>query len=83
MTVINVGRSLDEFMAACARELVYLQAVYDFELRARHLTTVENRIPDLLSRWHLSRRNRECFLKEVEGGIYGGKRKRSSPILHA
>ncbi|KAI8490524.1 cytoplasmic pattern recognition receptor signaling pathway in response to virus [Branchiostoma belcheri] len=35
--VIHSGRSQDHFMQACARELVYLQAVKDFSLHAHHI----------------------------------------------
>jgi len=52
--VILTGRSTDTFMQACARELIYLQARYDFALSAYHIPGETNRLADALSRWHTS-----------------------------
>jgi hypothetical protein len=40
-------------MQSCLREICFLAASYEFVLKCRHLTTVENRLADLLSRWDL------------------------------
>ncbi|KAK3745939.1 hypothetical protein QZH41_012754 [Actinostola sp. cb2023] len=66
VTVINSGRSKDLFLNECLRELCYLSAFFEFELRGVHLPGIENRACDLLSRWSLdrfaSRKFREEFL---------------------
>ncbi len=49
--VINSGRGKETFMLQCLRELTYIAAVREFEFRARHIGGVNNRLPDLLSRW--------------------------------
>ena len=51
--VLNTGRSRAPFLQACLREICFLAARYEFELRATHIAGVSNRIPDLLSRWEL------------------------------
>ncbi|XP_077985110.1 uncharacterized protein LOC144439750 [Glandiceps talaboti] len=51
--VINTGRARDKFMLACLRELWLVAATYEFELRAVHIAGTENRLADVLSRWHL------------------------------
>ncbi|KAI8514086.1 hypothetical protein Bbelb_084100 [Branchiostoma belcheri] len=59
--VLNSGRSRDPDLLHCSRELWFLAAVHGFELRASHIAGTENRIPDHLSRWHLSASHREQF----------------------
>ncbi len=39
-------------MLGCLRELTYLAAVYEFEIHARHIEGVNNRLPDSQSRWY-------------------------------
>lgn len=53
--VVNRGRTKNQFMAACLRELCYISATVDLELRVVHLPGVRNRVADLLSRWDLVR----------------------------
>ncbi|CAH1256970.1 Hypp1765 [Branchiostoma lanceolatum] len=67
--VIHSGRSSDTFMQACARELVYLQALKDFHLVAHHIPGDENRLADLLSRWHLSPQSAARSLAAVGPGL--------------
>ena len=51
--VINSGKSRDPFMQACLRELCFVCAKGEFEVWAEHIAGVNNRLPDLLSRWDL------------------------------
>lgn len=48
------GRSRTPGMQRCLREIWFLSAVFDFEIRADHVPGVSNTIADHLSRWHLS-----------------------------
>ena len=41
-------------LAVCLREIWFLAALYEFEIRACHLSSSENRGADLLSRWNLN-----------------------------
>ncbi len=52
--VINAGRARDRFLLRCMRELAWLAATFEFEIRARHIPGMTNILPDLLSRWSLS-----------------------------
>ena len=51
---LNSGRVQDKLLAACLREIWFLAAVHEFEIRACHLSSSENRGADLLRRWHLN-----------------------------
>ena len=53
-------------MADCARELVYLQTIYDLKVRACHLAGNVNRVADLLSRWHLSPSCQDRLITEIK-----------------
>jgi len=51
---LNSGRSRTPRMQLCLREIWFLSASFDFEIRANHLPGVSNAIADHLSRWHFS-----------------------------
>ena len=53
VVVINSGRTRDKFLQACLRELHFIAAVHEFEIRGIHIPGILNRIPDALSRWSL------------------------------
>ena len=67
VVVINSGKSRDPFMQACLRELCFVCALGDFEVWAEHIPGVNNRLPDLLSRWGLGAGIPETFRKETMG----------------
>ena len=62
---INRGRVRDEFMSECLRELAFLAVKNDFDFRAVHISTHQNTIPDLLSRWYLPCEAKNQFLQLV------------------
>ena len=45
--VINQGRTKSRFLKACLREICFLCAVNECELKAVHIEGKENRLPDL------------------------------------
>ena len=51
VTVLNTGRCRNSFLNSCLRELCYLAAIHEFEIRAVHVPGVSNRYADILSRW--------------------------------
>ena len=53
VTVVNSGRSRHEFLNSCLREISFLCARYQLEVRCVHIRGVDNRASDRLSRWHL------------------------------
>ena len=67
VSVINSGRSQTSFLQSCVRELEFVAARCEFEIRANHIPGVENRIPDALSRWHSGAQHREAFWRQVSG----------------
>ncbi len=50
---MNTGWSKDPYMQACLRELAYVSAKYQVDIRGKHTAGITNRIPDALSRWNL------------------------------
>ena len=50
--VLNRGITRDKFQAQCLREITFITAVGEFQVRAQHIPGTDNRIPDILSRWH-------------------------------
>jgi hypothetical protein len=48
--VINQGKSRSCFLQECLREICFICAVKECELRAIHIDSSDNRLPDMLSR---------------------------------
>lgn len=59
--VLNRGASRNCYMQACLREVCWLAAHSQFEIRARHISGVDNRVPDMLSRWSLADSYKQQF----------------------
>lgn len=51
--VLNSGATRIAFLQACLREICFFAALNNCEIKANHISGVNNRIPDLLSRWDL------------------------------
>ena len=67
VSVINTGRSHNSFLQSCLRELEFMAARHEFEIRGNHIPGIENRIPDALSRWHLGEQHKQQFKSQVLG----------------
>jgi hypothetical protein len=52
-------------MQCCLREICFIAATLEFEIRAKHIAGRENRIADYLSRWNLDKKYRQLFEKFV------------------
>ncbi len=63
--VLNRGRARNVILLSYLREIAFLCAIHEFELRAVHIAGVDNRMPDLLSRWHLDPKYERLFLEQV------------------
>lgn len=50
-------------MQECLREICFLAAFYEFEIKSVHLGSSANRIADHLSRWHLQSKHEAEFLE--------------------
>ena len=51
VTVLNSGRTKDEFLLKCLREICYISSLCEFSVKAKHIEGTYNRTADLLSRW--------------------------------
>ena len=67
--VLNSGSTRDSYMQACLREICFHAACWEFEIRGHFIPGVENRLPDLLSRWDLSSGHRSEFIQRTEGSF--------------
>ena len=67
--IINSGKSKSEILQDSLREICFIASCYEFELRAQHLSSKENRISDILSRWHLDESNENRFKNLTEDYI--------------
>ena len=51
VTVLKSGKTRDAFLAASARNIWYLTALYDIDLQFTHIRGASNQLADILSRW--------------------------------
>ena len=70
VTVVYSGACRNTFVQSGLREICFLAASYEFVLKCRHLTTVENRLADLLSRWDLHSTISEEFLNHAQNNAW-------------
>ncbi len=64
--VLNKGKTRDPFLQACLREIEFVAGLGEYEIRARHIPGVDNRLPDLLSRWHKGPEYQTEFLERTQ-----------------
>ncbi len=57
VTVMNTGRTKDEFLKSCFRGLAFIAARYEFRIHGVHIAGLCNRVPDILSRWKHAQRS--------------------------
>ena len=79
--VLNKGVTKDGFQANCLREIAFMASKNEFSIRARHVPGVENRIPDLRSRWE-STAQAELKLRELTKGYWLIKEKITEEIFY-
>ena len=66
VAVLNSGCSLgDDVMMEVVREILFVAAKCEFEIRAIHLPGIHNGISDSLSRWHLDPNAESRFFKLI------------------
>ena len=70
IAVINKGKSKDSNMLRCLREITYFAATYGLQIKANHIRSEDNVLPDLLSRIPLSQKYKVAFLAEVDKKDY-------------
>ena len=52
--ILNIGRTRDPILAACARNVWLLTAIYNIHLTVHHIQGRTNNVADLLSRWFIT-----------------------------
>ena len=62
---INSSGSRDTVMQACLRYLHKILALYSLDIKTVHIASVENRLPDLLSRWDKSNKFPKEFVQKT------------------
>ena len=68
--LINSGKGRNKKLLLGLRELVYCAARGEFEIKGKFIPGVSNRIPDLLSRWHVKGTfRREFRVVQKEKGL--------------
>ena len=63
---LNSGTCRNSFINSCLREICFLAALHEFEMRAVYLSGVLNGDADVLSRWHAHSLAKEQFLFRVK-----------------
>ena len=59
--VLNTGASRNSFLQSCLREICYIAALNNFDIKSQHIPGCDNRIADTLSRWDLHDKFRRDF----------------------
>ena len=67
VTVLNSGKTKDSFLQDCVREICFLAASHEFEIKAVHRPGIQNTLADLLSRWGTSPSVAAQFLQQFSG----------------
>lgn len=62
---LNTGSSRNPFMQSCLREICFFAAIGEFQIRAKEISGILNRIPDYLTRYHESPKYRDMFFSAV------------------
>ncbi|CAC5384078.1 unnamed protein product [Mytilus coruscus] len=65
VTVLNSGACRNAFMQSCLREICFLTASHEFQVKGRHLSGEANRFADMLSRWDMDPGISTEFLKQA------------------
>ena len=63
-TLQTQEKNKDSVLLNCLREVTYVACITEFQIRVVHLTSKDNRLSDLLSRWHLNENNERLFYTE-------------------
>ena len=66
--ILNSGKAKNKYSQSCLREIAYILARNNCQIKVIYLASEENRIPDLLSRWEDTKICRKK-LKELTEGI--------------
>ena len=65
--VVNSGKARCRFLQKCLREICFLAATFDFQVKAEHIPGASNGLADSLSRWYLG----EVYQVKFQESIFG------------
>ena len=60
------GKAKCSILHECLREICYLAAIFEFEIRLQHLDSQSNHIADHMSRWHFSKKHQSSFYEQTK-----------------
>ena len=63
--LVKNGKSSSEILQDCLREVAFLAARYEFQIRMVHLSSEDNQISAHLSRWNLDTSLKDRFFELV------------------
>ena len=63
--LLNTGRCKDKLTNCIARNIWLIGAEYNNQLEAVHISTLDNRLPDILSRMNLLAKAQEKLVSEL------------------
>ena len=66
---LHTRKSHNEILQGCLREVAFLAAIFEFQIRAVHLSTDCNRLADSLSRYDISQKHRDQFFELTKGFV--------------
>ena len=61
MYALNKGRTKDHFMLMCLHEIAWVTAKHCFMIKAEFVASVDNILPDILSRWTIENKAKQKF----------------------
>ena len=70
VTVLKSGKTRDAFLAASARNIWYLTALFDIALQFTHIRGASNQLADILSRWQGSDQQIEFLNSQVSNPVW-------------
>ena len=68
--VLTYGNTRDQILATAARNVWLLTAMFNIDLVVSHIKGADNRVADLLSRWHLTADNASKLSQLVQSPIW-------------
>ena len=87
--VLKSGRTHDQYLSTCARNIWYCEATHDIDLHYTHIQGVANNVADLLSRWQGSQREVSVLhmyismlAEHYARHVVPGSRIIANPLLH-
>ena len=56
----------DQFMLKCLRQIAWISTQSEFYIRAKHIASKNNILPDALSRWYINKEARKIVKDNID-----------------